>query len=1054
MYLIKKNAILLCLIVLHDYALSQEMKIEFDHLNSVNGLSQNNALITFQDKKGFIWIGTEDGLNLYDGTECKIYRNNPNDLNSLGSNFIRSIAEDEAGNLWIGTQEGLNRYNLETDNFTRFLSNSEDSGTIVSNNIYGTYLDSRKQLWISTEKGISIYNTLTHEMNLIQHEEGNSNSLPSNIVRSVIEDKKGNIWIATSGGLFTFSPDNKSFTNYTSDPMNKTGISSNNVQCVFIDSKNMIWAGTFDNGLNLLINQKKGLFRRFTANADNPKALPNNQINTISENREGVIYIGTSDGLCYFDEANDNFINLPREIRNDKNLGSMEIADVFFDNTDRMWVGTRGGGLNIYDPGINKFIHYKNDKSDINSLKGEIVTSFTEDDKGNLWVGVDGGGLNYLDRKTNKFTHITASPGGLTNNKILALCFDSKGMLWIGMWDGGVNIYNPQTKKFRHFKNDPEDNTSLCGNNIFYIFEDRKKDIWICTWGNDGICRYNYDKDNFTQFRNKPSDSSSISISGSVMVMEDDNGNLWIPSEGAGLNMYDRQKNTFMHYTVVTEKGNEHKGLSSVSVYCVFEDSKKRIWIGTNGGGLNLLDREKETFTWIGMADGLPNEIVFGILEDDYGNLWISTNNGICKFNPDKHTFKNYSVFDGLQGNQFNRWAFKKLKSGEMLFGGLNGFNLINPENVRENTFIPPVYITKFKLFNQKVEINENAVVKKNMILQDEIVLNHTQNYFSFEFIALNYRHSEKNQYKYLLEGFNDDWIYLDTKREASFTNLNPGKYTLRVTGSNDDGMWNEKGTSIKLTVLPAWYNTWLFRISTLIALIFFGRYYIVLRNRRQNEVKFLLENKIKEGEKALKEKIDEVNLKQKSLEEKELAEKETNWLNKGMFIMGQLISKNNDDINKLGQNVISELVNYIEADLGALYVINGDDGENFNFELKGCYGTDRKKVQKKLFSGEGYLGACYNDKKTILVNNLPENYSVLESGLGRISLKNMLLAPLIHNDKVNGIIELTSVNPLPAYKVKFVENLADILASSIEIYNVNEKMKKLVTQMNSSVSG
>ncbi len=532
------------------------------------------------------------------------------------------------------------------------------------------------------------------------------------------------------------------------------------------------------------------------------------------------------------------------------------------------------------------------------------------------------------------------------------------------------------------------------------------------------------------------------------MIFEDHEGNLWIPSEGAGLNKYERNKGIFRHYGVIIGPKHKNKGLSNLAVYCVYEDNKNRLWIGTNGGGLNLLDRKTETFTYYRMADGLPNDVIYGILEDQHGNLWISTNNGLCCFNPDSLTYKNFDVTDGLQNNQFSRWAFKKLSTGELLFGGVNGFNLFDPLKVKENSYIPPVYITGLKLFNKKVTIGENSVLKQNIIVTKEIILSHKQNVFSFEFVALNYRQSSKNQYKYKMEGFNDDWIDLGSQREASFTNLNPGKYIFRVKASNNDGVWNEEGASLRLIIRPPWYGTWLFRIVVTLILSGIAYYIYKSRTQKEKEIKKYLENKVKEGEIELQKKMEEIEIHQKALKEKEDAEKELNWFNEGMTRLAEIISKNNNDYIKLGKNLVPALIEYVGASVGSFYVITASDDGQSEFKLAGSFGINPGKIKSSLHLQEGYIGACYKEKTIITVDNLPDNYALMESGLGKVSLKYLILIPLLINNQVNGIIELSSLEKLEPYKIRLLEKLAENMASTIEIINVSNRMQKLLDTM------
>ncbi len=398
------------------------------------------------------------------------------------------------------------------------------------------------------------------------------------------------------------------------------------------------------------------------------------------------------------------------------------------------------------------------------------------------------------------------------------------------------------------------------------------------------------------------------------MMTEDYLGNLWIASEGAGLFMYNREQDNFIHYGEVNVTDKETGGIGNVSVYSLYEDSKKRLWIGTNGGGLNLFNRENKTFKIYRMSDGLPNDVILGIQEDEAGNLWLSTNEGLCKFNPDSLTFKNYNASDGLQSNQFGRWAFRKLSAGELLFGGVNGFNMFLPEKVQDNPYKPPVYITGFKLFNEDIEIGEESVLKKNILVTKHIKLKYNQSIFSFEYTALNYRQSQKNRYMYMMEGFNDEWIDAKNERKVSFTNLDPGNYVFRVKASNNDGIWNEEGASLEITIVPPFWRTWWFYIISA-ALIVYAVYYIIRRREEQvKKDKAVLEKNIKEGKKELEKQKKEIEKQGITLQKKEEAERVQKWYNAGLAKFSDLTSKNKDDLKILAKVLISNLVEYLEA--------------------------------------------------------------------------------------------------------------------------------------------
>jgi ligand-binding sensor domain-containing protein len=1046
---IQKLLIYIVLLLLYNNVKGQINGIKFDRLSVEEGLSQGNAMITLQDSKGFIWIGTEDGLNLYDGYQCKIYRHDPTDSSSLSNNFIRTMVEDKKGGIWIGTQTGLNLYNRDRDNFVRMMHDDNDPNSIVTDGVQRLYVDSKNRLWIMTQEGINIYDISSNTMQLITHNPGNRNSLPSNFTRDVIEDARGNFWIATFSGLSYYNESENKFVNYRHDPNDPYSLNSNRIQYIFLDSKNRLWIGTFDNGLNVM-DVSNVTFKGYTPDPTDKNSIPNNLVNCIAENAEGQIWVGTSGGLCLYNEMADNFTVFLHEEGEEGTLSSSDITTIFFDVNNRMWLSTRFGGVSIYDKGKYKFAHYKKVKYDTNSLSNNNVTSFAEDKYGNIWIGTDGGGINYLNKATKTFSHIMFDPDkpeGLTNNKVLAILLDSEGLLWIGMWGGGINVYDTETGSFRHYISDPDDETSLSDNNIFYIYEDSRNDIWICTWGN-GMSRYNRLTDDFTRFVNDPDDSTTLGNSACVMMTEDHLGNLWIASEGAGLYRYDSENNSFIHYDKVNNTRGESRGISNVSVYSLYEDSKQRLWIGTNGGGLNLYNRENNTFKFFRMSDGLPNDVILGILEDGEGNLWLSTNEGLCKFNPDSMTFKNYNASDGLQSNQFGRWAFKNLSTGELLFGGVNGFNMFDPSTVLDNPYKPPVYITGFKLFNEDVEIGEESILRQNIMVTKRIKLKYNQNIFSFEYTALNYRQSQKNRYMYMMEGFNDEWIDAKGERKVSFTNLDPGDYVFRVKASNNDGVWNDEGASLEITIVPPFWRSWIF-YTILAVIVIYGIYYIVKRREEQvKKDKAILEENIRKGNEELDKQKKEIAKQAAEIQQRDEAEKVQKWFNAGLAKFSDLTSKNKDDLATLAQVLITNLVEYLEAKQGGMFIISDDNREQ-QLELIGSYGYEKKKAGTKKFSiGEGQIGTCFKEKEVVIVDDLPKEYTKVASGLGEAYCRHLALIPLKLDEIVMGVVEIASFEKLESYKIEFVEKMGELVSATLSTIRANENMKKMYEQV------
>jgi len=814
---------------------SQQESIKFTHLSVEQGLSQGNVRCTHQDKLGFIWFGTEDGLNLYNGYEFTIFRNDENDSTSLSNNNIHSIEEDDNGNIWIGTQLGLNRYDRKRNVFERFLHKSYDGESLTKNDVNCIFIDSKKNLWAGAFRGLNLFDAVTNKFRQFTHDPEDPTSIPDGKIFDIVEDSSHRLWLGTSAGLSMLNADGKSFTNYYHSETNKGSLASNQITALFPDGDQRLWIGTFDAGLDLM-DTRTGICTHYPYVPDNDSCIAGPYIYNIVRNNEGQLWIAADGGLNLMNEQRGTFTQFKHIADNHNSLSTNNISNVFFDRSDRMWVSTRFGGINVYDKrgyGFNKV-----------SLKDNTVTSFAEDENGNIWFGIDGGGLQYYDRFTGTFKKMVHEPGNknsLTNNKVLAIKLDHAGGLWIGYWNGGLDRYDLTTKKFKHYSFDPKNSRSLSDDNIFYIFEDRKKNLWVGTYGN-GLNRYNPGTDDFTRYVHDPQNPSSIALSDIMHISEDHTGKLWIATETAGVDVFDPETETFAHYRANPGNG----GLSANNVFSCYDYSNHRMWLGT-GTGLNLFDPATGKCKVYRRKDGLPNETIVGILEDSKHELWLSTNEGLSRFNPAENTFKNYDISDDLQDNQFVRGSILHMSTNELLFGGTNGFNLFNPDNVKDNPFIPPVYITDFRLFNKPSAIGPDEILKENIVLTKEIVLDHTQNFFSFEFTALNFRHTEKNHYKYIMEGFQDEWIDAGTERKVSYTNLSPGNYVFKVIASNNDGVWNKTGTSVKIIVTPPYWQTWWFRISLVLFFIvsIFG--YYRYRVRAIETQKLALEEQVRE---------------------------------------------------------------------------------------------------------------------------------------------------------------------------------------------------------------
>lgn len=837
---------------------ANENGIRFEHISLEKGLSQSSVHCILQDSKGFMWFGTEDGLNKYDGYDFKVYKYDDRDKNSLSDNFIWTVYEDDSGNIWIGTGGGgLNKYIPEEDKYIRYEYNPNDQNSISYNIVRTILEDSRGILWVGTEGGGLC--RFDHENNIFtnyQHDPQNPNSISSNNVLVIYEDRDSYIWVGTGdGGLNRFDPESEIFSRYVHNPDDSKSISGNTVMTIFEDRKGMLWIGTVGGGLNkyfpLNKDKTRGTFIHYKHEPENPKSLCNNSIMAIYEDSKGIFWVGTRKGIAIFDKKNEEFHNYKNDPNDPNSLSHNDILSIYEDNCGAIWIGTTNGGINKYDRNYYKFKHYKSEPNNLNSLNGNVIRSIYEDKSGIIWIGTIGGGINRFDRKNQKFTHYSNAftyPYHLEDADITVFCEDRFGNLWIGSWGQGLFKFDKKNNKFSQYKYDYSDPGSINDNHIQVIYEDRNGVLWVGT-DRGGLNKFDFLTEQFYNYKHDPNNPNSISSNSiqSRSIIEDEAGYFWIGTWN-GLNKFDPETGEFTHFLHDPDDPNSINNDHVISIIKCTGCVEEVLWIGTTGG-LNKFNTKTHQFTKYTQEDGLPNNVIYAILEDNDKNLWISTNNGLSKFNPYTETFKNYDIRDGLQSNQYFWGAACKTKSGELLFGGINGFNIFHPDSIKDNLHVPPIYISSFKIFNDVVQYG------KDISTIDEIILSYKENYISFEFVALNYILSEKNQYAYYMEGVDKDWIYSGTRRYASYTNLEPGEYTFRIKASNNDNIWNEEGIAIKVEVIPPFWKKWWFKISVIgaIALLFIIWYEMRIYNIRKQ--KTILEVQVAERTKELQEK-------------------------------------------------------------------------------------------------------------------------------------------------------------------------------------------------------
>ena len=802
--------------------------VKFDRLSSENiklvkGLSQNWIHDILQDKHGFMWFGTWDGLNKYDGYNFTVYSIE----HGLSDHVIYCLLEDDEGILWIGAENGLNKFDRKSQTFTAYTNLPGDTSMLYHKRVLSLIQTNDGFLWLGTGRGLYSFDKQT-ETFIPYISSGQEYYSPrSDYMLHLFEDNKGKIWISTTYGLIKFDPPTKRSTRYYHIDGDSSSISHNNVRHVLQEKSGNFWIAT-RMGLNYYDTTSQKMKYYFN-DPDDPNSLSGNWVRVVYEDGLGRIWIGTeSNGLNLYDRKNDRFIRFQNSLNDKNSLSNNSVYSIYEDRSGNLWVGTLKG-VNKIDKYFNDFKHCQPVANDNSSLNSSIIWSFFEDDNNNLWVGTNNG-INILNRQTNKYSYLThdpINPNSLAGNDVRSIIYTRQNnCLWFRIWSIGIDRYDLTSKKITHFTKDPNRN-SISDDYVNDILLSSDGMIWIAT--SRGLDKLNPETNFIEHFYHSVDDTNSISNDIIICLSEDKKGNIWIGTDN-GLNKYIKTDNKFIRYLHNPENKNS---LSINTVFYIYHDKAGKIWIGTSGGGLNKLSPESGEFKIFTTKDGLPNNIVYGIQEDFEGNLWISTNLGLSKFYTMSERFVNYDVKDGIQSNEFNLGACYKDKEGKLYFGGINGYNVFDPKEIKYNPNKPVVVVTSFRKFNE--------VQPAEFFDGDTIRLKYDDNFFSIEISALDYTNPAKNKYRYMLENVDKNWIQADANnRLAEYKKVRPGSYTFRATGSNNDGVWDEDGIYLTIIITPPWWDTWYSKILAgliIIALFLLFVYWRVKRVRKKHEV-------------------------------------------------------------------------------------------------------------------------------------------------------------------------------------------------------------------------
>lgn len=824
--------------------------IQFEHLSIEDGLSQSVVNAIIQDHLGFMWFGTQDGLNRFDGKEIRIFKSDPDQKGSICNNFIQSLYEDSQGILWIGTfGGGLNRYDPKTEEFACYLPDPENPQSISHPTVSQITQASDGTFWLGTNGGgLNHFDPVADTFVGYRHNPDDPESISDDVVLQVVIDQLGRIWVGTfAGGLNVFDPTSEKFEQVTT---------LSNVQTLRLDQQGFLWVGSMAEGL-AKVDTSTLEVNYFSTEADNPSSPQDNNIHYLFEDRDGMIWVATAMfGLARYDRETNQFFHYQNDPKNIDSIAINNIASIYQDRGGVFWIGTTGQGVDRFDPFRNKFQHIFHEDENPYSLIDNSVWSIFQDDQENLWVGTFNGLTEYeSDGTVNHYVNNPDDPESISQNSIFSINQDNSGGLWFGTMNG-LSRFDRVNKKFTNYPYAV----------IYKVFIDEKGTIWLGSAGR-GLVKFDSQHKEFISYSNEPGNDFGLGDNTVLSIYQDKNQDLWAGTFTGGLCKFDQSAQKFECFRHDPENPIS---ISNNVVLDILETSDGTFWIAT-AGGLNLFDPESGTFKVFREKDGLPGDLVYSIIQDSKGFYWLSTNSGISKLDFANKTFTNYSVFDGLQSNEFNQGAKFQNENGEIFFGGINGFNRFYPTEIQNNQYQPPLIITRFQLFNEPVAIGEGSPLHVSLPFAEKIKLNFQEKFFSFDFNALDYSAPEKIEYAYQLVGLDEDWIYAGNRNFASYTNVPPGNYSFQVKATNSDGIWNEKNTSIEINIVPPFWQTLWFQLFAIVLIggIIVGVFELRISMVRKQKEK--LELQVAERTQELRETMSELK---KSKEAAEVANK------------------------------------------------------------------------------------------------------------------------------------------------------------------------------------
>ena len=955
--------------------------LRFDHLSIEDGLSQSSVRVIFQDSRGFLWFGTEDGLNRYDGYTFKIYKPDPDVPNSLSDRWITSIVEDKNGYLWIATRQGgLNRYDPRTEKFLHYFHDKGNPLSLSDNHVNVLYLDKNDNLWVGTTNGLDRFESKTNSFAHYVYNPSQQEGISGKNITAIYQDSRGRFWVGTAGGgLNLFNPSANIFSSYQNNPDNLKSLSNNYVTAIMEDNKSTLWIGTRE-GLNRM-ESTSGSFERFLHSDTNTQTIAGSYVTDLYVDSTGTLWIASTMGLDRVNTLAKRFTHYRNDPTFSKSLSTNHVISIYEDRGGVLWFGTWGGGVNKYDRQRGDFAYYRNDPTNKNSLSENIILSIFSDSQGYVWIGTASGGLNRFTRTTNqvvRYQHNPDKANTISSNEVLSVYEDQDGILWFGTANG-LDRFDRRLSAFKHYKRNPDDPTSLSANRVFKVYVDSQNNLWVGTAG--GLDLFDRKTEAFTHYQPESGNPNSLSGVGVIAILEDREGNLWVGTYDSGLNKFDRATGQFTRYRF---DANNQQTVSNDSILSIYQDTAGRIWIGTLGGGLNLYHPETDSFTYYLEKDGLPNGVVYGIVEDLEGYLWLSTNFGISRFDPEKETFQNFDSGDGLQSNEFNSGAYAKGKNGELYFGGIDGLTVFFPANIDDSPYLPQVTLTSITQDDNPVATDSNVETTRNLELR------WPQNSLEFEFAALSYNQPDKNQYAYKLDGFDTNWHFIGTKRDGRYTNLPGGDYTLLLKASNSDGVWNETPVRINVTVIPPFWQTIWFRVLAGLMAMAVVTVGFRLRTKTIEDRNRQLERLVRERTSALEKRNQEIQ---------------------ALYEADERILRN-VSLNQVFQTLVDVAVDMLHADRSMVLAWNEKQSK---VVPRVSHGFSPATIRVMEFAkGEGIVGEVMETGKAVVVRQieLDEFRPDIRAALVGEGIRSFVHLPIVVDHKVVGVFNVGFTRP------------------------------------------